>query len=128
MNLVKFKLSETETFQVVCGAGNVKVGLKVPYAKIGVTLPGGWLLEPKKIRGVLSEGMLCSSDELGLEKTNDGLMELPEEVSIGTKMSAVLKINPDLIIDIDNKSLTHRPDLWGHYGLAREFSPCLTNH
>ncbi len=122
LNLVTFKVNDKETKEVVCGAGNVKEGLKVPYAPLGVTLPNGLTLEPKKIRGILSEGMLCSEEELGLETTIDGLMELESNASIGITMLEYLGEQKDIVLDIDNKSLTHRPDLWGHYGLAREFA------
>jgi phenylalanyl-tRNA synthetase beta chain len=122
LNLVTFKLSETETKEVVCGAPNVKVGIKVPYAKIGTTLPNGMTLEPKKIRGILSEGMLCSSVELGLGEDSSGLLVLPETAKIGTDLLTTLNETCDVLLDIDNKSLTHRPDLWGHFGMAREFS------
>lgn len=123
LNLVTFKVNgEGETREVVCGAPNVREGLKVPYAKIGVTLPGGFTLEPKKIRGVLSEGMLCSAVELGLGEDSAGLLELPENAEIGQDMLTHLSKKADVLLDIDNKSLTHRPDLWGHYGFAREFS------
>jgi phenylalanyl-tRNA synthetase beta chain len=111
-----------ESKEVVCGASNVKEGLKIPYAPLGVTLPNGLTLEPKKIRGVLSEGMLCSADELGHGEKTDGLLELEESADIGTSMIDYFNLEADTIIDVDNKSLTHRPDLWGHYGLAREFS------
>lgn len=122
LNLVTFKLSETETKEVVCGAPNVKVGLKVPYAKIGTTLPNGMTLEPKKIRGILSEGMLCSATELGLGQDSSGLLELPASAKVGEDLLKTLNETCDVLLDIDNKSLTHRPDLWGHYGMAREFS------
>ena len=108
--------------EVVCGAGNVRVGLKIPYAPVGTTLPNGMTLEPKKIRGILSEGMLCSETELGLGEGKGGLMELPADATIGMSLPDYLKIPSDVILDVDNKSLTHRPDLWGHYGLAREFA------
>ncbi len=121
LNLVTFT-DGSNTARVVCGAPNVKVGLKVPYAKIGVTLPGGFTLEPKKIRGVLSEGMLCSASELGLGDGASGLMELSNDAPLGENLKTHLNINSDTLIDVDNKSLTHRPDLWGHFGLAREFS------
>jgi phenylalanyl-tRNA synthetase beta chain len=75
-----------ESKEVVCGAGNVKEGLKIPYAPLGVTLPNGLTLEPKKIRGVLSEGMLCSADELGHGEKTDGLLELEDSEQIGTSM------------------------------------------
>lgn len=122
LNLVTFDFGDTTTKEVVCGAPNVAVGLKVPYAPLGTTLPGGFTLEPKKIRGVLSEGMLCSEVELGLGEGAKGLMELPKDAQIGMPMSEFLGLESDIVLDVDNKSLTHRPDLWGHYGIAREFA------
>lgn len=122
LNLVTFDFGGKETKEVVCGAPNVREGLKIPYAPLGTTLPNGLTLEPKKIRGILSDGMLCSEVELGLGEGASGLMELPEDAKIGTTMLEHLGLTADTIIDVDNKSLTHRPDLWGHLGLAREFA------
>jgi len=121
LRLVSFKTPEGEK-RVVCGAPNVDVGLKVPFAPIGTTLPGGFTLEPKKIRGVLSEGMLCAEDELGLGEGHEGLLVLKSDAPIGQTMTDYLQVKKDVLLDIDNKSITHRPDLWGHYGMAREFS------
>lgn len=122
LNLVTFELGNGSYKEVVCGAPNVREGLKVPYAKVGVTLPNGLTLEPKKIRGYLSEGMLCSATELGLGEDSSGLLELPDGVELGMTMIDYLQKKADILLDIDNKSLTHRPDLWGHFGFAREFS------
>ncbi len=122
LNLVTFDLGKAETKEVVCGAPNVRAGLKVPYAPIGTTLPNGMTLEPKKIRGILSDGMLCSEVELGLGEGKSGLMELRSDVKPGTPLTEYLKLDSDVILDVDNKSLTHRPDLWGYLGLAREFA------
>lgn len=122
LNLVTFKKSESENFEVVCGASNVRVGLKVPYAPVGIKLPNGMVLEPKKIRGVLSSGMLCSQEELGIQESSDGLMELSSDAPIGQTMLEYLNQSAPTILEIDNKSLTHRPDLWGHFGMAREFA------
>lgn len=122
LSLVTFKLSSQETLKVVCGAQNLYVGMKAPYAPIGVTLPSGLTLEPKKIRGIVSSGMLCSEEELGLKENSAGLMDLPSETPVGISMLEFFKKEKDVILDIDNKSLTHRPDLWGHYGMAREFA------
>lgn len=121
LNLVTFKISETDIRKVVCGASNVKVGIKIPFAPLGVKLPNGLVLEAKKIRGVLSEGMLCSEEELGFAEESEGIMELPSDAPLGMNMLSYFKMKKDTILDIDNKSLTHRPDLWGHYGMAREF-------
>lgn len=122
LNLVTFNLGDGKTKEVVCGAPNVRPGLKVPFAPIGTTLPNGMTLEPKKIRGILSEGMLCSETELGLGEGKSGLMELKSDVVPGTPLTVYLNQKSDIILDVDNKSLTHRPDLWGHFGLAREFA------
>ncbi len=137
LNLVSFKgkggnFKEGEIKEVVCGAPNVRVGLKVPYAPIGTKFPDGLLLTPKKIRGVVSEGMLCSAKELGLGENQSGLMDVEEVYRnltqgdgnelIGKTISEILKVSTDTILTVDNKSLTHRPDLWGHYGFSREFA------
>ena len=122
LNLVTFDFGAKEVKEVVCGAPNVREGLKIPYAPLGTTLPNGLTLEPKKIRGILSEGMLCSETELAIGEGSSGLMELPEDAPIGQSMLEFLKLEADVILEVDNKSLTHRPDLWGHYGIAREFS------
>ena len=123
LNLVTFETGDVKTKEVVCGAPNVKVGLMVPYAPIGTVLPGGFKLEPKKIRGILSEGMLCSEKELGLGEGTAGLMDLSNySAKPGQTLLEILSLEKDTIIDVDNKSLTHRPDLWGHHGLAREFA------
>jgi phenylalanyl-tRNA synthetase beta chain len=66
--------------------------------------------------------MLCSEEELGLAEKSAGIMELPEETPIGVTLLTLWEKTEDVIFDIDNKSLTHRPDLWGHFGMAREFA------
>jgi len=121
LHLVSFETGSGER-RVVCGAPNVAPGKKVPFAPVGTTLPGGFTLEPKKIRGIMSEGMLCAEDELGLGEGHDGLLELAADAPVGTSMAEYLNLKRDVLLDIDNKSITHRPDLWGHYGMAREFS------
>ncbi|MCF8060593.1 MAG: phenylalanine--tRNA ligase subunit beta [Bacteriovoracaceae bacterium] len=122
LNLVTFKLNDKESFRVVCGASNVRMGMKTVFAPIGTTLPIGFTLEPKKIRGIISEGMLCSEEELGLATDSPGIMDLPEDTPVGVDLLTLWGKKEDVVFDIDNKSLTHRPDLWGHFGLAREFS------
>jgi phenylalanyl-tRNA synthetase beta chain len=112
----------TEETEVVCGAPDVNVGNLVPYAPVGTTFPGGFTLVPKKIRGVESCGMLCAETELGLGDNDEKLMEVKTGSVLGTPMSAIYDITVDTLLDIDNKSITHRPDLWGHFGMAREFA------
>lgn len=122
LQLATIDLGDGIERRVVCGAANCRAGIKTPYAPVGVTLPGGLTLEPKKIRGILSEGMLCSEEELGTSQTSEGILELAADLKLGTTMAELFDEASDIILDVDNKSLTHRPDLWGHYGIAREFS------
>jgi len=105
-------------YEVVCGAPNVAVGQMVALARTGTVLPSGEL-KPAVIRGVKSEGMLCAEDELGISDDHSGLLLLPEGTAAGTTLDAIYGA-PDALIEIDNKSITNRPDLWGHYGFARE--------
>lgn len=122
LKLVTFKTAEGETKEVVCGAPNVRPGLKVAFAPIGTTMPNGLVLEAKKIRDVVSHGMLCSVAELGLGDNHDGIWELPTDTPLGKTLGELIGAGEDTVLEVDNKSLTHRPDLWGHYGMAREFA------
>jgi phenylalanyl-tRNA synthetase beta chain len=106
---------------IVCGAPNVATGQKVAVACVGTTLPGDFKIKKSKIRGVESHGMICSVRELELGEEHDGIWVLPEHARVGTSVAEALDID-DWIIEIDNKSLTHRPDLWGHRGIAREIA------
>jgi phenylalanyl-tRNA synthetase beta chain len=100
---------------VVCGAPNVRAGMIAPWVPPGTSL-GSKQIGRAVIEGVASEGMLASAAELGINRDHSGLLEL-QGVAPGEKLP---QLSPDWIIEIDNKSLTHRPDLWGHYGMARE--------
>jgi phenylalanyl-tRNA synthetase beta chain len=106
-----------ETFQVVCGAPNVRPGLKIPFAMIGAELPGDFKIKKAKLRGVESNGMLCSASELQISDENDGLMELPADAPVGQDIRAYLDLN-DASIEVD---LTpNRGDCLSLAGLARE--------
>ncbi len=109
----------------VCGAPNAREGLTVAFATVGGTVPGkdGEPLEiaERKVAGFLSQGMCCSESELGISDDESGLWELPENLPLGTDIKALYPID-DIVFEVDNKSLTNRPDLWGHYGVAREFA------
>lgn len=107
-------------YSILCGAPNVKKGMKSFLVKVGGMISGFEITE-KKIAGVLSEGMLCSGFELGINQDKDGIVELPEDTEIGKDIKELYEVE-DIIVEIDNKSLTNRPDLWGHYGIAREIS------
>ena len=106
---------------IVCGAPNVDAGQKVAVALPGTELPGGIKIKKSKIRGVESEGMICSERELGLGDEHSGIWVLPAEAPLGKPVDEALGMQ-DWVIEIDNKSLTHRPDLWGHRGLAAEIA------
>ena len=105
---------------VVCGAPNVKIGMYVPFAVEGATV-GEMTITPTPVGGYMSYGMCCSAKELGISDDNSGLMELPNDCKVGADIKEYLDID-DVLFEVDNKSLTNRPDLWGHYGIAREIS------
>jgi len=113
-----------EEHGVVCGAPNVAKGVVVPIALPGTRLPDGTAIRAAKIRGVRSEGMLCSARELGLGDDHAGLLLLDPDTETGCPLPEALPVE-DTLYEIDNKSLTHRPDLWGHYGFAREIAGVL---
>ena len=110
---------------ILCGAPNVKKGLKVPIVKVG-GMVSGISIEPREIAGVMSYGMLCSPKELGISDNHEGILELPDDYIVGKSIFDYIPIK-DIIVEIDNKSLTNRPDLWGHYGIAREIA-AITGH
>ena len=106
-----------QTFQVVCGAPNVRPGLKIPFAMIGAELPGDFKIKKAKLRGVESNGMLCSQAELQIGEGNDGLMELPADAPVGQDIRVYLDLE-DASIEVD---LTpNRGDCLSLAGLARE--------
>lgn len=106
-------------WNVVCGAPNVTAGSKYPFAPVGATLPGGLTLEKRKIRGEVSEGMLCSARELGLGQEHDGILELTTEAAPGTPFLEVFDLADErLVVDVT----PNRPDLLGHKGVARELA------
>ncbi len=106
-----------ETFQVVCGAPNVRAGLKIPFAMIGAELPGDFKIKKAKLRGVESNGMLCSAAELQISEENDGLLELAADAPVGEDVRTYLQLN-DVSIEVD---LTpNRGDCLSLAGLARE--------
>ena len=107
----------SQTFQVVCGAPNVRPGLKIPFAMIGAELPGDFKIKKAKLRGVESNGMLCSQAELQVGEGNDGLMELPADAPVGEDIRVYLNLE-DASIEVD---LTpNRGDCLSLAGLARE--------
>jgi phenylalanyl-tRNA synthetase beta chain len=109
----------SEPLEVICGAPNVTAGTKYPFAPVGATLPGGLKIEKRKIRGRVSNGMLCSSRELGLGADHEGILPLSTEAAPGTPLLKVLEgADTRLVVDV----LANRPDLLSHRGLAREIA------
>lgn len=109
-----------KTFPIVCGAPNVRAGLKVAVALVGAQLTPDFVIAKTKIRGEVSEGMICSEDELWMtDIRQEGILELPEDAPLGLSMREYLDKN-DAILEIDNKAINHRPDLFSHIWIARE--------
>lgn len=118
----KLSLCEVSTgsgplLKIVCGATNVRAGLNVALAQIGANLPGGFVIKEAKLRGELSQGMLCSASELGLTDTSEGILELDDDASLGVDFREYLFLD-DQVLDID---LTpNRADCLSVRGIARE--------
>lgn len=112
--------------QVVCGAPNVRQGMLVAWLPPGTTVPetftkDPFVLEARKLRGVVSQGMIASAKELDLFDDHSGILELGEEVSPGQPFAEQYDLD-DVLLNVENKSLTHRPDTFGIIGFAREIA------
>jgi phenylalanyl-tRNA synthetase beta chain len=117
LNVCKVDPGDGSSIEIVCGASNVYVGMKTPLASPGVQLPNGMKLRKSKIRGVVSNGMLCSAVELGLGEESDGILELAADAPTGQSLAEYLNV-PDTVIDVD---LTpNRGDCFSVLGLARD--------
>jgi len=118
--------------QVVCGASNVREGLFVAWLPPKSTVPQTFgsdepfVLDARKLRGVQSNGMIASARELDLFDEHDGILELDDNLTPGSSFAAVYELN-DYLLDIENKSLTHRPDTFGILGFAREVAAIQGN-
>lgn len=110
-----------ETFETVCGAPNVKLGMKSAFAAPGAVIADNHTVYEQKVFGRLSQGILCSPKELGWGESHAGIMAFSDNLPVGTELASLVP-EFDHVIEIDNKSITHRPDLWGHYGFARELA------
>ena len=132
LRVCKVDIGESEPKQIVCGGTNLYVGELVVVSKPGAEVY--WhgeselmKIKDSKVRGVDSYGMICGAEEVYLEglfppKTEAEIVDLSNiECTVGENISDVIYMN-DTVLEIDNKSLTNRPDLWGHYGIARELS------
>ena len=120
LHLLKVDAGDDELTDVVCGAPNVRVGMKTAFAKVGARI-GEITIAPRPLAGYTSNGMCCSEAEIGISDDNSGIMDITDDVPNGTDIKEIYDID-DIVFEVDNKSLTNRPDLWGHYGIAREFA------
>ena len=111
--------------QIVCGAHNFAVGDRVPLARVGAVLPNGMEIARRPLRGVDSNGMLCSGKELGLSDDSAGLLVLGDEVAAapGTRLTEALGLEPDTVFDITVEG--NRPDAWSMAGIARDLAARL---
>ncbi|MCF0263037.1 phenylalanine--tRNA ligase subunit beta [Acinetobacter guillouiae] len=117
LRVTTVNIGSDELLQIVCGAPNVRVGMKAPVATIGAVLPGDFKIKKGKLRGVESQGMLCGASEIDLEDKIDGLLELPADAPVGTNIREYLNLD-DHVIDI---SITpNRGDCFSIRGVARE--------
>ena len=114
LHLLKVDIGEGELVDVVCGAPNVRVGMKTAFAKLGARI-GEITIAPRKLAGYTSNGMCCSEKEIGISDANDGIIDITEDVALGTDIKTIYDID-DIVFEVDNKSLTNRP--------ATLWSPC----
>ncbi len=117
LRVTTVNIGSGEPLQIVCGAPNVRAGMKAPVATIGAVLPGDFKIKKGKLRGVESQGMLCGASEIDLEDKIDGLLELPDDAPVGVNIREYLQLD-DNVIDI---SITpNRGDCFSIRGIARE--------
>ena len=127
LKVTQVDIGSGEPIQIVCGAPNVAVGQKVPVATVGTTLYDAegkpWQINKGKIRGEVSEGMICAEDELGIGKSHDGIMVLDSKLKPGTPLAKVLEVENDKVFEI---GLTpNRADAMSHWGVARDLKAGL---
>ncbi len=110
-------VGQGEPLNIVCGAPNVAAGQKVPVALVGTTMPGGLVIKKAKLRGVPSFGMICSERELGLTEDHSGIMVLPEDFKVGTRLIDALDLDTEIL---EIGITPNRGDCLSVLGLARE--------
>jgi phenylalanyl-tRNA synthetase beta chain len=123
IQLVDVDLGDGEALQICCGAFNMAAGDLVPLATLGTTMPGGMAIERRKLRGEWSNGMLCSSRELGLGDDHAGIMLLPEHLQPGTPFAEAMGIEADVLYDLEVNP--NRPDAMSVVGVARDLAARL---
>jgi phenylalanyl-tRNA synthetase beta chain len=123
VQLVDVDAGDGEARQIVCGAFNMSIGDRVPLATLGAVLPGGLRIERRKMRGEWSNGMLCSSTELGLGDDDRGILVLPPTVELGSPLRVALGIDTDVLYDLEINP--NRPDALSVAGVARDLAARL---
>lgn len=111
--------------QVVCGAPNAREGILVAWLPPGATVPSTFhtdpfVMESRPLRGEISNGMLASPKELGIGDSHEGILEIDQNIAPGTRFADAFGLTGDVVIDMENKMFTHRPDCFGQLGIARE--------
>ena len=124
IQLVDVDLGDGEALQVCCGAFNMAVGDLIPLATLGTTMPGGMKIERRKLRGEWSNGMLCSSRELGFGDDHEGILVLNTEVGLGEDLRTALGIQSDVLYDLEINP--NRPDAMSVAGIARDLAARLS--
>ncbi len=119
LSLCQVTTDGTNRLQIVCGAGNVRAGLKVAVAMVGASLPDGVIIKSTKLRGLESNGMLCSARELGLGTEHDGIMELPDSLKVGEDLRAALDLD-DVVLEVN--ATPNRGDCMSVLGIARDYA------
>ena len=123
LRCTKVDIGRDELLNIVCGAPNVQIGQKVVVAPIGTTLfskDDSFTIKKTKLRGELSEGMICAEDEIGLGTSHDGIMVLPTGVKVGTLARDYFDVKEDYILEVD--ITPNRADALSHYGVARDLA------
>ncbi len=123
VHLVDVDTGDGESLQIVCGAFNMAAGDLVPLATLGTTMPNGMEIGRRKMRGEWSNGMLCSSRELGLGDDHAGILLLPADLALGRPVFDALGVTADAVFDLD--ITRNRPDAWSHRGVARDLAAHL---
>lgn len=126
LHITSVDLGKEAPQQIVCGAANVAVGQKVIVADLGCVLYDGdesFTIKRSKLRGVESLGMICAEDEIGVGKSHDGIIVLPEEASVGMPAAEYYKVESDWVLEVD--ITPNRADAFSHYGVARDLCAWL---
>ncbi len=119
LSLCEVTTNGSDRLQIVCGAPNVRAGLKVAVAMVGAHLPGDLVIKRAKLRGLESNGMLCSARELGLGQEHDGIMELPTSLSLGVDVRTALDLD-DTALEVN--ATPNRGDCMSVFGIARDYT------